>query len=328
MESNEEAMLKVLGIMGSPRRQSNTEILLDKALSGARQAGAQVEKVLVSRLRISPCLEIYACLKDGRCAIEDDMQALYEKLLAADHIIFASPIFFYGITSQAKAVIDRCQALWVRRHVLGIGREDARERRGAFISVGATRGQRLFDGAILTVRYFFEAIGVKYSGDLLIRGIDRKGQIKEHPTALDDAFRLRAKHLGKELERIAQVLAGDAQRMELCYRGGGHERLKGAQLSKPLVDDHRRHLSHQQRHRALLRGEKFGSLARCAEKGCKGCHKRPVWVALQVGDHLVARRGAFLYHVRGCPFAASAADAKPARASIIRGMKRTRGSKR
>jgi multimeric flavodoxin WrbA len=182
--------MKVLGIMGSPRRQSNTEILLDKALEGAREAGAEVEKVLVSKLKISPCLEIYACRKDGNCAIKDDMQVLYEKIREADDVIFASPMFFYGVTSQAKAVIDRCQALWVRKHVLGMGKEDKRERRGVFISVGATRGAKLFDGAVLTVKYFFDAIGVKYSGDLLVRGIDDKAQIREHPTALEDAFRL------------------------------------------------------------------------------------------------------------------------------------------
>ena len=190
MAYKEESNMKVLGIMGSPRRQSNTEILLDKALEGAREARAKVEKVLASKLKISPCLEIYACRKDGNCAIKDDMQSLYEKLLEADHIIFASPMFFYGITSQAKAVIDRCQALWVRRHVLGMGKEDNRVRRGVFISVGATQGKKLFDGAVLTVKYFFDAIGVKYSGDLLVRGIDNKGQIKEHPAALEDAFRL------------------------------------------------------------------------------------------------------------------------------------------
>ncbi len=196
MEYKEKSDMKVLGIMGSPRRQSNTEILLDKALEGAKEAGAEVEKVLASKLKISPCLEIYACRKDGDCAIKDDMQSLYKKLLEADHIIFASPIFFYGITSQAKAIVDRCQALWVRRHVLGMGKEDKRIRRGVFISVGATRGTKLFDGAVLTVKYFFDAIGVEYSGDLLVRGIDNKGQIEEHPAALEDAFRL-----GQELVR-------------------------------------------------------------------------------------------------------------------------------
>jgi multimeric flavodoxin WrbA len=185
-----ESDMKVLGIMGSPRRKSNTDILLDKALEGAKAAGAEVEKVLVSKLKISPCLEIYACRKDGNCSIKDDMQLLYEKIMETDHIAFASPIFFYGITSQAKAIIDRCQALWIRKHVLGMGKEDNRVRRGVFISVGATQGKKLFDGAVLTVKYFFDAIGVKYSGDLLVRGVDKKGQIEEHPAALEDAFRL------------------------------------------------------------------------------------------------------------------------------------------
>ncbi|HUX47669.1 MAG TPA: flavodoxin family protein [Dehalococcoidia bacterium] len=188
--------MKVLGIMGSPRRQGNTELLLDKAMEGAVEARAEVEKVLVSKLKISPCLEIYACRKDGNCAIRDDMQSLYKKLLEADHIIFASPIFFYGITSHAKAIVDRCQALWIRRYVLDMGGEDERERRGVFISVGATRGKKLFDGAVLTVKYFFDAVGVKYSGDLLVRGIDNKGQIEENPAALENAFRL-----GQELVR-------------------------------------------------------------------------------------------------------------------------------
>jgi len=186
--------MQVLGIMGSPRRKSNTEMLLDKALEGAKEAGAEVEKVLVSKLKISPCLEIYACRKDGNCAIKDDMQLLYKKLLETDHIIFASPIFFYGITSQAKAIIDRCQALWVRRNVLGMNKDNNRVRRGVFISIGATKGRKLFDGAVLTLKYFFDAIGVKYSGDLLVRGVDNKGQIEEHHAALEDAF-----SLGREL---------------------------------------------------------------------------------------------------------------------------------
>lgn len=75
-----------------------------------------------------------------------------------------------------------------------MGGEDERERRGIFISVGATRGAKLFDGAVLTVKYFFNAVGVKYSGGLLVRGIDKKGQVEEHLAALEGAFRL-----GREL---------------------------------------------------------------------------------------------------------------------------------
>jgi multimeric flavodoxin WrbA len=182
--------IKVLGILGSPRRGGNTEILLDSALSGAIESGAEVEKVLIAEMNISPCRELYTCLKAGQCGIRDDMQSLYIKLLAADHIIFASPIFFYGITAQAKAMVDRCQALWVRRHILGIGKEDIRVRRGAFISVGATGGKKLFVGAELTVKNFYDTIGINYAKALLIKRIDLKAQVKEHPSAIHDAFLL------------------------------------------------------------------------------------------------------------------------------------------
>jgi len=188
---------KVLGIMGSPRKKSNTDLLLDAALEGASQEGAEVEKIAVYDLQISPCREIYACTRDGNCPIRDDMQSLYDKLSRADHIVFASPIFFYGITSQAKAVVDRCQALWARRYILDTPKEDDRIRKGIFISVGATKGKRLFDGAVLTVKYFFDAVGVKYAGDLLLRGIEGKAQIREHPQALEDAFKL-----GRKLRRF------------------------------------------------------------------------------------------------------------------------------
>ena len=182
--------MKVLGLMGSPRTQSNTDLMLDRALEGAREAGAETEKVLVSKLEISPCLEIYACAKDGNCPIKDDMLPLYDKLVEVDHVILASPIFFYSITAQAKALVDRSQALWARKHGLGMYRDDERERRGGFISVGATRGEKLFDGAVLTVKYFFDAVNVKYFGDVLVRGIDDKAQIIQHPSALQHAFRL------------------------------------------------------------------------------------------------------------------------------------------
>lgn len=190
MSSTGGEMIKVMGIMGSPRRHGNTEQLLDEVLAGARAAGAGIEKVIVSELDISPCREIYACLKDGNCAIADDMQQLYPKLTQADGIVLASPIFFYGLTSQAKAVVDRCQALWVRRHILGIANSNQRSRKGVFVSVGATGGKRLFSGAKLTVKCFFDAAGVEYAGELLIRRTDAKGEIANHPTALRDAFRL------------------------------------------------------------------------------------------------------------------------------------------
>jgi multimeric flavodoxin WrbA len=186
--------LKVLGIMGSPRMKGNTELLLDEALKGARSQQAETEKIVVDKLKISPCREYYGCLRDGNCVIRDDMDGIYPRLLDADAIIVASPIFFYAVSAQLKALIDRCQAIWARKYVLK--NLDIPLRKGAFIAVGATKGERLFEGPILTVRYFFKAINVDYVDELLIRGVDKRGEIKEHPTALADAL-----ELGKRLVR-------------------------------------------------------------------------------------------------------------------------------
>ena len=181
--------MRILGIMGSPRLGGNTDLLLDAALNGAQSQGAEVEKLVIDKLNISPCREHYGCLEDGHCVIRDDMDAVYPKLLAADVIVVASPMFFYGITAQLKALIDRCQALWARKHVLKQNWPGA-GRKGAFIAVGATQGEKLFDGSIATVRYFFKTIGVEYAEELLIRGVERKGDIQQHPSALKDAFEL------------------------------------------------------------------------------------------------------------------------------------------
>lgn len=179
--------MKVLGIMGSPRSKGNTDLLLDEALKGAQSRGAEVEKITVSNLKIAPCREIYACLKDGKCVIKDDMDGIYTTLLNADAVIVATPIFFYTVSAQLMPLISRCQALWSRRYVLNM---DMPAKKGAFIGVGATKGARLFDGPRLTIRYFFKAINAEYTDELLIRGIDKKGEIKEHPTALTDAYEL------------------------------------------------------------------------------------------------------------------------------------------
>lgn len=181
--------LKVLGIMGSPRIKGNTDLLLEEALKGAQSQGANVEKIIVYKLKITPCKEYLGCFKDGNCVIRDDMDAIYPKLLEADVVIMASPVFFYGVTSQAKALIDRCQALWARKHILKQSLPDG-GRKGALIAVGATGGKRLFEGVSLTVKYFFEAIGVEYADELLVRGVDARGEIKQHPTTLTEAFEL------------------------------------------------------------------------------------------------------------------------------------------
>ncbi len=177
--------MKVLGIMGSPRIKGNTDLLLDEALKGAHSLGAETEKIIVDKLKITPCREYYGCLKDGKCVIRDDMDGLYQKILDADAVIVASPIFFYTVSAQLLLLISRCQALWARKYILK--NLDIPVKRGAFIAVGATKGVKLFDGPKLTIKYFFQAINAEYAEELLIRGVDKKGEIKEHPAALADA---------------------------------------------------------------------------------------------------------------------------------------------
>ncbi len=182
--------MKVLGIFGSPRRGGNTELLLEEALRGAEKEGAKVERLYLSDFTIIPCKECHGCDDTGRCIILDDMEKIYPKLLEADVLILASPIFFYGVTAWTKALIDRSQALWARKYLLkdpSLGKE-GKKRKGFFISLGATKGQKVFEGSILTVKYFFDTLNADYAGDLLFRGVEYKGDILKHPEALQQAF--------------------------------------------------------------------------------------------------------------------------------------------
>ena len=182
--------MKVLGLFGSPRKDGNTDLLLEEALRGAEVEGAEVERIHLGDVNIIPCKECLKCFQNGQCILLDDMQEIYPKLLKADIIIFASPIFFYGITAWAKALVDRCQALWARKYILqdqSLSKEGKR-RKGFFISVGGTKGQKVFDGAILTVKYFFDVLNADYAGELVFRGIDAQGDILKHPEAMQQAF--------------------------------------------------------------------------------------------------------------------------------------------
>jgi multimeric flavodoxin WrbA len=182
--------MKVLGLFGSPRKGGNTDLLLEEALKGVEAEGAETERLRLSDFDIMPCRECLACYDQGKCIIIDDMQKIYPKLLEADIIILASPIFFYGVTAWAKALVDRCQALWARKYILKdpyFGKEGKR-RRGFLISVGGTKGEKVFDGAILTARYFFDVLNADYVGELVFKQIDAKGDVLKNPDALHQAY--------------------------------------------------------------------------------------------------------------------------------------------
>jgi multimeric flavodoxin WrbA len=103
--------MKILGLSCSPRKNGNTVTLLNEALKGAQQEGAETELYSVSGKTIGPCQGCRACSETGECRQKDDMQEIYDRMLEADGIIFGTPIYFYNMTSQAKAIIDRTIAL-------------------------------------------------------------------------------------------------------------------------------------------------------------------------------------------------------------------------
>ena len=103
--------MKILGLSCSPRKTGNTVILLEEVLKGAQHEGSEIELFSVSGKEIRPCDGCWSCATKGRCHIKDDMQTLYDKLAEADGIIFGTPIYYYGMTAQAKAIMDRSVAM-------------------------------------------------------------------------------------------------------------------------------------------------------------------------------------------------------------------------
>ncbi len=99
--------MNVLIFSGSPRKKGNTEILIENVVNGISEAGSTCEVVRLAEQKIHPCIGCGGCEKEGNCVIDDDMQNLYKKIAVADRIIIASPIYFYGVTAQTKAFIDR-----------------------------------------------------------------------------------------------------------------------------------------------------------------------------------------------------------------------------
>jgi len=179
----------VLGINGSPRIGGNIDILINKALNGAREKGARTEKIILNKLRFSPCQECENTRDDGVCIIEDDMQIIYKKVKEADVIIIASPIFFGSLSAQMKMMIDRFQCVWKAKYIF---KKDLykRKRIGGFICVQASKKRNFFNNAKTIVKNLFSVIDVEYKEELFCPGVDEKGEILKHPEFLNQAFEL------------------------------------------------------------------------------------------------------------------------------------------
>jgi multimeric flavodoxin WrbA len=178
--------MKTLALLGSPRKKGNSEVLLEAMLKGVEEAGGRIETIRLCDLDIKPCLGCGGCDKTGICVQKDDMTALYDKIVESPRIILTSPIYFYNVTAQAKAFIDRTQALWCRKYLAikkGEWQEDP-NRRGFFLSVAATKGSKVFEGAVLTMKYAYDAMDVSYAGDLLIKQIEHRGDMRKDAESL------------------------------------------------------------------------------------------------------------------------------------------------
>jgi len=173
----------VLGLQGSPRKKGNTRFLLDRFLEESRNLGARTVMVDTDRRHIIPCRELTACERKGFCPLKDDMKdEIYAQIQEADIIVAATPVFFYNMTAQLKALIDRCQVFWARKYRFKLKEPGIAQRRGFLLSVGASRGKQLFEAIELSTRYFFDAVSANYEGSLTYRGMENAGDLAAHPT--------------------------------------------------------------------------------------------------------------------------------------------------
>ncbi len=172
--------MKVLGISCSPRKNGNTDILVQAALEKAAAEGAEVEFISLSGKKIQPCDACYVCRAKGECHIQDDMTPLYEKMAQADGLIFGSPVYFWDVTAQAKALIDRTFAYSPQRNLKN-------KPAGAVVSQGRDGSS----GALQTFYSFFTGHRMIIVGSAVGFGND-KGAVKG-----DAATMARAGAVGK-----------------------------------------------------------------------------------------------------------------------------------
>ena len=180
--------MKILGISCSPRKSGNTELLINQALSGAKNEGAEIELYSLSDKEIKGCDGCSSCRKTGVCHIEDDMQALYKKLIEADGIIFGTPVYFYTVTSQAKAMIDRSFAL-------NFSGKNMSNKVGGIVVVAGSLG--LIDA--LKDLYFFIVVKRMIPAGYVAAYSGTRGGVKDMPKANQAAW-----ELGREMMKIAE----------------------------------------------------------------------------------------------------------------------------
>ncbi|MCK4911849.1 MAG: flavodoxin family protein [Thermodesulfovibrionales bacterium] len=182
--------MKIIAFNGSPRKGGNTEELLNAAIRGAA-SDSDKQDVRVFRLQdmdITGCLNCGECNETGICIVEDDFQEVADVIRKADRIIFASPVFFMGISAQAKALVDRCQSFWCEKFLLEreIPAGEA-GRKGLVLMVGGMKSDKGINCAASQGVAFLRTVSVPESETLKYMGVDNMGDILKHPTAIKEA---------------------------------------------------------------------------------------------------------------------------------------------
>ena len=187
--------MKIVAFLGSPREGGNTDILLKEALRGIEESGFNVHIFKLNQMNIMPCQNCGGCEETGICVYEDDMSQISEAIRTADRIILASPIFFFSLSAQAKTMIDRCQTFWCEKYLLKKPiPEGPEKRKGLLLLVAGMKKEIGIKNAEVTATAFFRTINVPEHRTLGYTGVDAKGEILKHTSALKEAY-----EAGKEL---------------------------------------------------------------------------------------------------------------------------------
>lgn len=168
---------KVLILSGSPRRGGNSDILCDRFGEGAKEAGNTVEKVFLRSLKIGHCNACYGCRGKGICVQKDDMEELLEKMVEADVLVLATPVYFYSMDGQVKTMIDRTLPRYT----------EIRNKDVYFIATAAA-GRRSMERTIDALRGFTDCLsGAKVKAEIYGEGVYQKGEVENTP-AYAEAF--------------------------------------------------------------------------------------------------------------------------------------------
>jgi multimeric flavodoxin WrbA len=182
--------MKIIAFLGSPRKDGNSGLLLREAIRGIEETGLKVQTFNLNEMNISPCQSCGGCEDTGVCIFNDDMSQIHAAIREASRIILASPIFFFGVSAQAKIMIDRCQCFWCEKYLLKRPLpEGIYGRKGLLLLVGGQKREIGIQCAEATAKAFFRTVSVPEHETLSYLSVDAKGAIVNHPTALSDAYR-------------------------------------------------------------------------------------------------------------------------------------------